>query len=72
LKNAPSPVLVGLVTGDVVQVPQALYRFRPQQVVSIVGLDVEVHGRVQGRVEVGDFRGEVSRLSGEGEVAGVG
>ena len=42
LEYLPAPVLVSLVAWEVVEIEQALHGLRPQQVVSVVGLDVEV------------------------------
>ena len=72
LKNVPAPILIGLVAGDVVEVPQALDGLRPEQVVSVVGLDVEVDRRIRRRVEVADLGREVGRLPRERQVARVG
>ena len=38
LKNFPPPFLVGLISGKVVKVPEALNSFWSQQIVSIIGL----------------------------------
>ena len=42
LEYLPTPVLVGLVAGEVVEVEKALHGLRPQEVVGIVWLHVEV------------------------------
>ena len=42
LEYLPAPVLVSLVAWEVVEIEQALHGLRPQQVVSVVGLHVEV------------------------------
>ena len=72
LENVPSPILIRLVAGDVVQVPQALDGLRPQQVVSVVCLDVEVGRRIGSSVEVADLGGQVGRLPSKGQVTCVG
>ena len=66
LENVPAPILIRLVASDVVQVPEALDGLRPQQVVSIVGLDVEVSRRIGSSVEVADLWGQVGGLPGKG------
>ena len=72
LENVPAPILIRLVASDVVQVPEALYGLRPQQVVGVVRLDVEVSRRIGSSVEVADLWGQVGRLPGKGQVACVG
>ena len=42
LEYLPAPVLVGLVAREVVEVEQALHCLRPQQVVGVVRLHIEV------------------------------
>ena len=71
LEYLPAPVLVRLVAGDVVEVPQTLDGLRPQEVVRVVGLHVEVCGGTGFRVKVSDLRGEKGRLPGERHVARV-
>ena len=72
LKDVPAPILVGLVSSDVVEIPETFNGFGPQEVMSIVGLDVEVGRRVRGHVEVRDLGSEVGGLPGKGQVTGVG
>ena len=71
LEYLPAPVLVRLVAGDVVEVPQTLDGLRPQEVVRVVGLHVEVGGGAGLRVEVRDLRREEGGLPGERHVARV-
>ena len=42
LEYLPTPVLIGLVPGEVVEVEKALDRLGPQQVVGVVWLHIEV------------------------------
>ena len=64
--------MVCLVASDVVKVPQTLDGLWPQEVVRVVGLNVEVRGGTGLRVEVRDLGGEKRGLPRERHVACVG
>lgn len=62
LEDRPAHVLVRLVAGDGVEVVKALDELRAQQVVRVVGLNVDIGGALAGQAEVSDFGREVRRL----------
>lgn len=62
LKNVPPHILVSFIASDGVEVVETFNELRPQQVVSVIGLNVNVRRALALEIEVGDFRRQVSRL----------